>query len=315
MTTTRIVFIIACLIVAAPAQQDGRTPEQRLEWERGGRLQRGDAGVVEEYYREKNLRMLWSIFLKADAGEYGLGRTSKETAELQSLAEKRSAMNAEIRERSREALESIPGHAKAFGDEVDALANVTGSQEVVERAQNRRHILIHSLGDLGSPECIQQIGRFLLDERSPIPDGWKPYTGTMVFAPIWGPSAPSNVAVFAMDSALGENSPWKPYRQGAGGFVNVTFELKKYLQDWWRSEESAKYRVRLPGVEPPPDPPPLEGPLVRPTYTPVPAPNPPQAPSGVEEESSVLWKEMLVLGVSLLAVLMLVTWLASRRRR
>ncbi|MBL9133641.1 MAG: hypothetical protein JNG86_20695 [Verrucomicrobiaceae bacterium] len=306
----RTAIIISCLIVHAQAQDDGRTPQQRLEWERRGRLERGDITVVDEYHRENNLRKVWSIFGNAYWNSYGHGRTTQEREELKMTEEQRVALNQPIRERARAILESIPGHAKSLGDEIDRLGNITGSQDVVERAQNNRGELFSLLASLGSPESIQQIGRFMLDDRRPLPEGWKP-PPVVVYSPPWTPASLSDMAM-EIDRALGDASPLKRLKDLPSiGRFGIQ---KKYMQDWWRSEESAKYRVPLPGVEPPPDPPPLEGPLVRPAYTPVPSSSPPAAPPAMEEESGVLWKEMLVLGSTLLAVLLLVTWLAAHKR-
>lgn len=85
------------------------------------------------------------------------------------------------------------------------------------------------LGRLGSMEAIQQLGRFLYDERNPDGGFWPPDTEEPNSHPNYG------VAAEAIHRALGASSPFKtPWEGGPPRAADV--------QRWWESEASRPYR-------------------------------------------------------------------------
>jgi hypothetical protein len=63
------------------------------------------------------------------------------------------------------ALKEIPGHTKELGDRIEKLSGKFGTA-------HERWSLFGALGSLASPEAVAQIGRFLLDRRHLVVEGY-----------------------------------------------------------------------------------------------------------------------------------------------
>lgn len=134
-----------------------------------------------------------------------------------------------------EAIKQFPYHGRFLGDEIDRLSNEQGT---LRERQNDFYLLTN----IGSPEAIRQIGRFLLDERNPEKDIPEAY--------FIGAASNSYWAADAMGSVLGN----KPGIKNKPGFYNRDDVVA--WQSWWQSPAAAQYRN--PIVEQPHPAPPVQ---------------------------------------------------------
>jgi len=229
-----------CLVVLTEGSASGSDLDPQRDsrrWEADGRLQRGDLSPIDVAFQKHDLRELWYFYDKASAQQYA-GRTQSEASELQkTLTEKDfEVLNARIKAHAGELLAQIPGHAKLLGDEIETASNAPASYG--SRSEQIRIHNFFSLERLASPEAIQQIGRFLDDERNPNEELGSAGGST-------GPMPNSFNAVYALDHALGKNSPFQGKRL-EGGMLEP--EQMRALKAWWRSDASLSYRQPLPGA-------------------------------------------------------------------
>lgn len=131
------------------------------------------------------------------------------------------------------AIRRIPDHAKTLADEIDQSSSKPG--EIGVRRNN-----FFLLGEIGSPEAVAELGRFLFDERNPEGD----------LPPDSGLNTVSNShrAANAMGVALGNKPGIKNRKPGSYGPTEVFA-----WQTWWQSPAANEYRAaQIPSVQPTP---------------------------------------------------------------
>ncbi len=198
-------------------------------WEDEGRLNMGDFSPLKEAYEKSDLSRLWTNFgLAANRQFYG-GRTDAERKKAGLTKDQIIKLNQEIKDKAFEFLSRIPGHAKYLGDRIEAASNISENK-------NARIRGLKGLAELGTPEAIQQIGRFMFDDRCPEYNPAWSYEGSL------RPHPNAWVAAAALNKALKDKSPSRSF-----GYFGP--EAYAAIQAWWRSDASLPYRQQLPGVE------------------------------------------------------------------
>jgi len=128
-----------------------------------------------------------------------------------------------------------------------------------------------------------------LDDRNPLPPD-------VILGKTIGsfPNPNSIWAGWALDRALGEESPWKPYRNQNGQVFQSAAgpRLNEIMRQWWAETGSKKYGLGIPPAIHPAPKPEVEA--------------PPPAPPAPPEESGLPWELPAVLGLVLLSVLLVV---------
>lgn len=231
-----LVYLGCVLFIGHAAAAESNAARDILMWEADGKIQHGDLSPIEAAFQRRDLPALWRFFDQAVTHQYGYGRTRPEGLELKKSLTRQDidALNLRIRAYAGQFLVQIPGHAKMLGDEIDASSDVPANL-----ASSAEHARIHnmlSLQWLASPEAIQQIARFLDDERNPHAELSSGSTR---------PMSNRYHAIYALDQALGKKSPLEKTRSSSG---ILDPEQMKELKSWWNSNASLAYRQPLPGV-------------------------------------------------------------------
>lgn len=135
-------------------------------------LQTGDLSPIHAAYEKGDLGALWQYYLHAHLGRYaeltyvpdpGPWLTGHYTPD------RTCELNWRIEEYAARLLAQSPGHAKHLGDQIDKLVAASdGAHDA--RAWHEMGQLLKALKDLATPECVQQLGRFLWDERGVLTD-------------------------------------------------------------------------------------------------------------------------------------------------
>ena len=224
---------------------------------------KGDYASIDQAAKDHDLLMLWHIFRSAS-------RAREQRAELWDAVESRV----------RQALLSHPDHATFLGNKLEGFSTDHTKNPLRER-------YFKLLGAFGGPDAIAQLGRFILDDRNPMP----PYIipGKTV-GPY--PSPNSMWAAWALNEALEEESPWKPYRDKNGHvFQSPTAPLlDEIMKQWWIETGSKKYGLGIQAaVHPTPKPVAQPPPVIDPD----PAPSEPWA-----------WELPAIIALVLLSVLL-----------
>ncbi len=262
-------------------------------------IRQHDFSPIDEAFAAKDIKLLWHYYICSDELNFQL--SERMTAERLKSAEvnlkhapERLASMKRAFERSQYAgryLRQIPGHARLIGDLIE--------ETMYGRAGGggRRGTYFDCLGRLGqegSDECIEQIGRYLFDQRDPWFRPLDPAIPKMGIYDTRGvPNTVQSDAIGSMRAVARVRFPRFPVgesRLDAKGLPLQGQEAK--VLDWWlTSDEAAPYRRSLAatGVVLPPGYPPmkeLEGskttiapPLKNPPYpdgeTPPPVPTKP----------------------------------------
>lgn len=228
---------------------------------------KGDFSPIDEAWKSHDLALLWHIFRSAS-------RATKQRAEVWD----------ETEARVRRALMSHPDHASFLGDQLEVFSSDHTKSHLRER-------YFRLLGAFGGPDAIAQLGRFILDERNPLPP-WVVLGKTIGSLPC----SNSDWAVEAMNEALGEESPWKPYRNQNGHVFHRAGgpPIDDIMKQWWIETGSKKYGMGIP---------PAIHPAPKPEVIPPPPPPPPEAPSAPPEWS---WELPAISALVLLSALLVV---------
>ncbi len=232
-TLLTVLFFVSLntLKAAEGTQADGPPTTGDQAWKDHWYLNKGDTSPLQDAFEKTDLARLWSIFGLASHRQFHGGRTDEELKKAGLTREQILKLNQDIRAKATEYLSLIPGHAKYLGDKVETASDVPNNS-------SDREAYLELLGLLGSKEAIQQIGRFMFDERRPEHNPQIQYTD-------YQPPPPNKVlAIWAMRWALKDKAPVSVDKSGI--FSNT--EMYK-IEDWWRSDASLPYRQQLPGVE------------------------------------------------------------------
>ncbi|MFM2168067.1 MAG: hypothetical protein RIS79_2438 [Verrucomicrobiota bacterium] len=194
-------------------------------------LQKGDVTPLDEAFRKKDIDLLWEVFRGS------------------SFAWDKDPYKDRINAHVRKLLLAYPGSVQYLGDRIEESSKTHEMNHVREKA-------LGMLGDFGGPEAIAQLGRFILDDRNPLPPWVIPgkTIGSL-------PNPNSTWAAWAMDRALREESPWWPYRingQPASSYGGGP-PIYDLMKQWWIETGSKKYGQGIPPSihqAPKPKPPP-----------------------------------------------------------
>ncbi len=228
------------------------------------RLERGDYTVLDELVASRSLPELYFLL---------------------SQHEQMPGTVSQIRIKTIEALQKVPGYAKYLGDKVDALSEIRGSQTSSERST-----CLGLLGRLGTPEAFEEIGRFLFDERNPdeLLDDNNPVGPNHFFAAI------------SMYEALDRKGAAPFKTENVGRFLMENVEP---MQRWWLSDSSKPFRVAK--AEPKPPPPSTGGQDAAPPQTTV---TPASSMSGAQPAAWWVFTGLVLLALAAI-------FLATRKRK
>lgn len=209
-------------------------------------VEKGDFSPIDAAFARKDSELLWGYFNGGGNGPIYQVRARITNDSLQYVkgaeAERMKRIIA-TRNHVGNYLKQLPGHARLIGDMIDHAADMamTDSQ--------RRH-WFECLNRLGSDECIEQLGRFLFDERCPD-----------YFGP-GGPSAGafSDVGQIARAKLFEVLRERKMLPEGMDAQSRWNAEQGARISEWWLSSAAAApYRRMLAdaGVVLPPGYPPM----------------------------------------------------------
>ena len=257
---------------------DERQADLRVARER---VKAGDMNVVSEAAAAKDFSILYSIFSMATGNQM-------EKTEATRLADL-----------TRQALVAIPGHAKYLADQIDTLSNLKGTSQ-----QRQKYFLL--LGRLGSPEAIQQAGRFLDDERNPEAD-----RNLIQRDVVYRPN--NAMAWWALQNLVMDDLdlPSEIKKQYKGGNFGLGMQVEAATHAWWESDKSLPYR-QGPNAETKPPPSVKQMPSVTPHVPGTPQPPPsPKSILDAEERSLKIW----IVGALLVAISASLVVLLVRRSK
>lgn len=198
---------------------------------------------------------------------------------------------ARVREQVKTRLAAIPGHTRILVEGIEAASKLKGGHGM--RLGN-----IRFLGRIGSMEAIQQLGRYLSDDRNL--EGYYFYGG-----PDSGMNPPvenSYEATVALRHALGDASPI-PVRYGIiEGFAGG--ESVETMRTWWKSDAARPYREwNFDEYEPMPPPRKRAASLKPPSLK---AMHPPisTVPVSVDSNRTVAWPVVVIICLAALAAIL-----------
>lgn len=225
-------------------------------------LIKGNFTPLDQSFQNKDIRLLWAVF-----GNSTYPWDKEPNRE-------------QIHARARELLLRSPGAEEYLG-------NVIEEASTNHQKSNIRGKSFSLLGQLGSPKAIAQLGRFILDDRNPLPPWIIP---GKTFGPTPNPN--SMWAGWALNEALGEESPWKPYRNQNGQVFQSPAAplLTDVMKQWWIETGSKKYGLGIP-------------PAVHPTPKPVAQP-PPVIDPGPAPSEPWAWEMPAIIALVLLSALL-----------
>ena len=228
-------------------------------------IRQHDFTPIDEAFAAKDIKLLWHYYICSDELNFHLSK--RITAERLKSAEvrlknepERLASMKRTFERSQYAaryLRQIPGHARLIGDLIEeTLYRRAGGGGM----RGSYFECLWRLGQEGSDECIEQIGRFLFDQRDP---GFRPYDPAIPRASIYDtrgvPNTVQSDAIGSMRAVARVRCPVGASWVDAEGLPLQGHEAK--VLNWWlKSEEAAPYRRSLAatGVVLPPGYPPMK---------------------------------------------------------
>lgn len=228
-------------------------------------IRQHDFTPIDEAFAAKDIKLLWHYYICSYTLDFQL--SERITTERLKGAEERLKHDPErlasmkrTFERSQYAsryLRQIPGHARLVGDLIEET--IYGR----EGGGGRRRTYFECLGRLGqdgSDECIEQIGRYLFDLRDP---GFRPLDPAIPKMDIYDTRGVHNTvqseAIGSMRAVVRVRFPAGASWVDASGLPLRGYEPK--VQNWWlTSEEAAPYRRSLAatGVMLPPGYPPMK---------------------------------------------------------
>lgn len=227
-------------------------------------IRQHDFAPIDEAFTAKDTKLLWHYYI----GSYQLNfqlyhritaeRMKEAEEKLKNEPEELAGMKLAF-ERSQYAgryLRQIPGHARLLGDMIEeTLYRRAGGISM----RGTYFECLGRLGQEGSDECIEQLGRYLFDQRDP---GFRPYDPATPRGMYDTRGVPDTVQSDAIGTLLAVIRPrFKACEscKDAQGLLVKGFEEK--VQNWWlTSEQAAPYRRSLAatGVVLPPGYPPMK---------------------------------------------------------
>jgi hypothetical protein len=254
--TMKMIALLLALLSVTPTfaalSLEMKTQEEREQWSAAAALIfQGDLSPVHAAYVRRDLKFLWNLYCLSLSGAT-LPPSDRGTIDRRLNVDVPS-LNAIVRDYSGRLLSQIPGHAKYLGDEIDALAAQGGDGNLL------RDNYLDRLAQLGSDECLHEIGRFWDDTRGRLPPEQEKATieyfrGKPNDAGLQLPSPVNRVAHIAMWQAK-YSYPWqKAGKKTQHPLLTARDDMKK-VEDWWRSAESEKCRQPIDLTRQPPEEP------------------------------------------------------------
>jgi len=221
-------------------------------------IKQHDFTPMDVAYAAKDIKLLWHYYI--GSYEFNFHLSERITAERLKNARPDRLEGMKLAfERSHHAgryLRQIPGHARLLGDLIEET--IYGRAGGVSMRETYMECLWR-LGQEGSDECIEQLGRFLFDQRDP---GFRPYdpaTPRGLYDTRGVPNTVQSDAIGSMRAVVRVRFP-----VGASWVDERKLPLPGYeakVLNWWlTSEEAAPYRRSLAatGVVLPPGYPPMK---------------------------------------------------------
>lgn len=248
-------------------------------------LYRGDYSLLDRLAAEKNLKELFNLLSATVPVSFGqhifqpvpLRGPSRDPDYYKPNLE----FGARVREQIKERLAAIPGHTEMLVQGIDAASNLKGGHGM--RLGN-----IGFLGAIGSMEAIQQLGRYLYDDRNL--EGKYFYGG-----PDSGMDAPvsnAEAARVALHRALGDDGQSMEKRLGL-----------EETRQWWESEEGRPYRewkFETGNLRPTL----RKGPISLPPPAPLDKTAPASPPTANEVRPTTIWPVLVILTLAGLAAVL-----------
>jgi hypothetical protein len=247
----------------------------------------GDFSLLDKLASEKQINELFrhlSATMSATYGESIYPIPSVNDPFIKSTTyELNERFGAKVREQVRLRLSAITGHTDFLVGGIEEASKLIGGN--ILRSSNLRF-----LGEVGSMEAMQQLGRYLFDDRNLEGPDFYPDDACGVNRQ---PQPNSNIASIALQHALGDAAP-PPRNQMNVGEMRV----------WWKSDAARPYREwNFDDYEPMPPPRKRAASLMPPS---LPTRHPPISTASVEVDSNrtVAWPVIVILClVSLAAIL------------
>ncbi|MBK8091356.1 MAG: hypothetical protein IPK32_05020 [Verrucomicrobiaceae bacterium] len=218
-----------------PSGIEQKEDEQRIEM-----VSMGDWSGIHQAYLSKDVRLLWQYWELSRRVAFGFGKTNDSKGRIGLPHSARESYSKDVSTYITELLTKTPGHALLLADEIDRYP-LKGDV----RIRNLR-----ALSKMKTPEAIQQLARFLDDERGePTKEQkdryikWAQEQSSKSDFPFvaHGQGLCYDMVGF-LDFALEDDSPVLDLRKANGGFLADVIAARKRLKTWWASDASLKYR-------------------------------------------------------------------------
>ena len=213
-----------------------------------------DYTPVDEAFAAKDVLLLWHYYTNSSEikmHRYDGERPPPTPEEFESFIPIRKASHLrrkELHERAGRYLKQIPGHARFLGDSIESmLRGHEGYGIYLETA----FACLGSLAREGSDECIEQLSRFLYDQRDPIYMPQDPQHPRTSLYDIRGQINPmQGHAAGGLYRALKDKVPFVKSLEGKNEpYLTAPLPLPRYddkLRAWWpTAPEVAAYRRSL----------------------------------------------------------------------
>ena len=228
-------------------------------------IRKHDYTPIDEAFAAKDIKLLWHYYICSYELNFQL--SDRITAEKLKGAEERLKHDPErlagmkrAFERSQHAgryLRQIPGHARLIGELIEETIYGRSGGGGMRRSYFE---CLWRLGQEGSDECIEQIGRYLFDLRDPWFRPYDPAIPRMGMDDTRGvPNTVQNDAIGSMRAVVQVRFPIGSSWVDAKG-LPLRGSSAKVLNWWLTSDEAAPYRRSLAdsGVVLPPGYPPMK---------------------------------------------------------
>ncbi|MFO1439975.1 MAG: hypothetical protein U1F81_16750 [Verrucomicrobiaceae bacterium] len=186
---------------------------------------RGDFSLLDRLAADRNSKELFNHLLQTMSASYGEAIYPIPLPDDPFIKSDRYELNtrfgAKVREQVRQRISSIPGHTNFLVEGIEESSKLIGGDRV--RSSN-----LDLLGTIGSMEAIQQLGRFLFDDRNLEGPDFYPDDACGVNP---RPQPNSSLATKSLHDSLGDAAP-PPHNQ-----LNV-----EAMRAWWLSEAGRPYR-------------------------------------------------------------------------
>ncbi|MBL9184805.1 MAG: hypothetical protein JNN17_21850 [Verrucomicrobiaceae bacterium] len=185
----------------------------------------GDFTLLDRLAADRNFKELFNHLLQTMSASYGEAIYPIPLPDDPFIKSDRYELNtrfgAKVREQVRQRISSIPGHTNFLVEGIEESSKLLGGDRL--RSSN-----INLLGTIGSMEAIQQLGRFLFDDRNLEGPDFYPDDACGVNP---RPQPNSSLAARSLRNSLGDAAP-PPHNM-----LDV-----QAMRAWWQEEAGRPYR-------------------------------------------------------------------------